>query len=366
MVRLPQGYAPYSTSSLPTHPGLMGKFGLWTFLREQLKAVPPVAEADLKGKTVMVTGANTGLAFEATKHFARMNPARLIIAARNKAKGEAAIAKLQNETGYQSAELWIVDLSQFSSVVSFADRFEQDGGRLDILVESAAVIQHTYQPTADGWETTLQVNCLSLALLALRLLPSMIRTAEEYNTHPRLVVVTSEVHSWSKIDKRVLDGDEILKTLGSKEYCTPAKMAERYNDSKLLNVFFYQALNERLAGSPIIVNGVNPGYCISELRRSLPPVYAAVDRVMEKILARTTEEGGRQLVYAAVGGAEDEDKLRGAYISTARVAEASDFAIGPEGKVVQNKLWDEMLEILTKIDPRVQHVVDTYLSAPVP
>lgn len=71
----------------------MGRFTLIDFLRGQLGKVPPLVTSDLKGKTVMVVGANTGLGFEASKHFSRMNPARLILACRNLSKGEAAVER---------------------------------------------------------------------------------------------------------------------------------------------------------------------------------------------------------------------------------------------------------------------------------
>ncbi len=71
----------------------MGKKSFPSFLRDQLSTVPPVARADLTGKTVVVVGANTGLGFEAVKHFARMNAGRLILACRSRGKGEAAIQR---------------------------------------------------------------------------------------------------------------------------------------------------------------------------------------------------------------------------------------------------------------------------------
>jgi retinol dehydrogenase-12 len=73
----------------------MARLTLTDFIREQWSAIPPLATADLAGKTVMVIGANTGLGFEASKHFARMNPARLILGCRSLAKGEAAVESEQ-------------------------------------------------------------------------------------------------------------------------------------------------------------------------------------------------------------------------------------------------------------------------------
>ena len=142
------------------------------FLRYQLATVPPVENEDLSGKTVVVIGANVGLGFEAAKHFARMNPGRIILGCRSKERGEAAATsetnhlllsnyflshftqkELKAETGYGSAELWIIDLAQISSVVDFAERFEKDGGRIDILLLNAGITPSAGQQlTTDGYE----------------------------------------------------------------------------------------------------------------------------------------------------------------------------------------------------------------------
>ncbi|KAF9460538.1 short-chain dehydrogenase [Collybia nuda] len=333
------------------------------FVRYQWSAIPPLVTANLAGKTVMIIGANTGLGFEASKHFARMNPKRLIMACRNPTKGEAAVERLKRETGFESVELWIIDLASFSSISRFATKFEEDGGRLDILVQNAAIATCEYQETLDGWESTIQVNNLSLPLLALLLLPHMVRTGREYGTIPRLVVVGSGVHYWANLEKAVLESGNILGTLSSKKYCTPQVMAHRYFDSKLLNIFFVRALNDRLPKSPesVIVNGVDPGYCYSELRRDFSGIRALVDWIMERLLAHTTEEGSRQLIWASVGGAGAEDKLRGGYISRSKVCEVSDFVLTRDGVTAQDNIWNEMITVLVKLDPKVQRTIDEFL-----
>jgi NAD(P)-dependent dehydrogenase (short-subunit alcohol dehydrogenase family) len=65
------------------------------------------------------------------------------------------VSGLKAATGYSKAELWIIDLADFESVKQFADKFERDGGRLDILVENAALATFDYDATKDGWEASL-------------------------------------------------------------------------------------------------------------------------------------------------------------------------------------------------------------------
>ncbi|SJL03428.1 related to enoyl-CoA hydratase/isomerase [Armillaria ostoyae] len=343
----------------------MAKKSFFAFLQDQRKGMPPVVKVDLSGKTVIVVGANTGLGFQATKHFATMNPGRLILACRSEERGQAALERLKKETDYQKAELWLVDLSRFSSVTAFANKFEADGGRLDILVLNAGVIPDwEYRTTADGWESSLQINDIASPLLALRLLPRMLHTAEEHNTTPRICIVASDVHYWANLPKAVTDGD-ILATLSSKEYCTPSNMqSDRYNVTKLLNVFFTRSLQSRLPES-IIVNAINPGFCESELRRSITGSWymAFAEWTMVKLLGYSTEEGSRQLVWAAVGGGEDEKHLRGGYVSFSDIVEVSDYAISETGLEAQEKIWAELVDILSKVDEKIPKVIESCLSS---
>ncbi|KAJ7816967.1 hypothetical protein B0H14DRAFT_2843855, partial [Mycena olivaceomarginata] len=279
----------------------------------------PVVKANLTGKTVLVLGANTGLGFEATKHFASMNPGRIILACRSQNRGRAAVDKLQAETGYAKGELWLVDLADFDSVKRFTDKFESDG---DILVENAAISTGTYNATKDGWETSfvhlsiysitteltpklyssLQVNDISTPLDRRKILDA-----------PRLVVA-SEVHFFIEIEKEVYRNPDILKTLSSAEYSTPSYVPSQPDLTvpTILNVFFVRALNARLPPStPVIINMVNPGFCQSELLRDTQGITGAIMRLFNRILTFTAEEGSRQLVWAAVGG--EPEMLQGEY-----------------------------------------------------
>ncbi|KAJ3733725.1 hypothetical protein DFJ43DRAFT_994570 [Lentinula guzmanii] len=342
----------------------MGQITLWRFFREQRQTIKPVEKVDLTGKTVIVTGGNGGLGFEAAKHFATMNPARLIITSRSEEKGKSALSKISQDTGYTKAEAWPLDLSRFASVREFADRFEREGGRLDILVENAGMVgTPSYEKTQDGYAVIFQTNAIAPSLHTLLLLPYMIKTAEEYKTKPRIVLVSSDVHYWAMNSKsrKFVSQPNMIDALSSVDYYN--SVLEKSWFCPVLNVFFMRALQARLANYPsIIVDAVNPGYCYSGFRSNFTGIRAFFDHLMERLVAMTTEEGGRQLVWAAVGGAGSEEKIKGGYVSFAKVVEPSDFSLSKEGQDLEEKYWNQQLEILKGADPRIKEIVDQYLQ----
>ena len=89
----------------------------------------------------------------------------------------------------------------------------------------------------------------------------------------------------------------------------------------------------------MIVNTVNPGFCVSEIRRNFTGVAAFANWVLDKSLSRSTEGGSRQLIYAAVGSAEDPERLHGQYLNLHRVDEPSDYVVEEKGKAREDKLW---------------------------
>ncbi|KAJ7581188.1 hypothetical protein C8J56DRAFT_1057187 [Mycena floridula] len=117
--------------------------------------------------------------------------------------------------------------------------------------------------------------------------------------------------------------------------------------TKLLNVFFVRALSSHLPPS-LLVNAINPGFCLSELRRNASPQMLDQFKTMDQEFGLTSEEGGRSI-------------LRAKFLSIGRVVEESDFSLSKEGYEMQNRLWDETLQILCKVDPRVGDITKEYL-----
>jgi len=131
-----------------------------------------------------------------------------------------------------------------------------------------------------------------------------------------------------------------------------------------LMFFFARGLSERLRDKTLIVNAVNPGFCHSELARHVTGLRAWTMWLWKIILARTTEQGSRQLIWACIGGKDNIEQLRGAYISAMEVREPSDSVISEEGKRAQTILWDALIDELVKKDLSVQEIVEKYTTSP--
>lgn len=285
--------------------------GIPGFLYSQFFVKPPYPQEDLTGKTLIVTGANTGLGLEASRHFARLGAEKVILACRNVEKGEKAWQSILESTkrSADDIEMWPLDLASYESVKKFAERC-QGLKRLDAVCENAGVSTEIYS-TAEDNETTITTNVISTFLLALLLLPKLRESAEKYNILPRLTIVGSEAHQWAPLNE--LQSDRIFETMNDKD---TARMGQRYFVSKLLDVLATRELAERVSASKkpkVVVNVVNPGFCYSELVRDPSPNQAdsLAFKIILKVMARTTEMGSRPLVHATLAGEESHGQYCG-------------------------------------------------------
>ena len=164
------------------------------FLYSQFRTLPYPTQS-FKGQTIIVTGANTGLGYDAALHFVRLGATRVILGCRSKARGDRAAAGIAQATGTIGvAEVWELDLAREDSVKAFARRCE-GLDRIDAVVENAGVNMPERVPCGRS-ELIMVVNVYNTFLLLGLLLPKLKRVADKYGNAPVVTVVTSETHHW--------------------------------------------------------------------------------------------------------------------------------------------------------------------------
>ena len=322
------------------------------FIYSQWFVTIPKPTASFAGQTVIVTGSNIGLGFEAVRHIVTLGAKKVIIAVRSAEKGETARATLEHDTKCApgTIEVWPLDLASYDSTKRFAARAVAELDRLDVLLENAGMSTQKFA-MAEQDETTITTNVVSTFLLAALLAPKLRETAARFGTKPRLVIVSSEVHTFTNMNgerasAKKVHGGRIFPTLADPK---TSAMSDRYNASKLLEVVAVrQIVADYMSGpdQPIVMNYLNPGLCHSALMREIGFVEHIVKTLFN---ARTTEVGSRTLVHAAAAGPDSH----GQYLYNCTVTPPSRFVRRPEGAEFQRQVWDELREKLDAIVPGV-------------
>ena len=230
------------------------------------------------GKVAIVTGSNTGIG-KATAKGLLAEGAKVILACRDVAKGEAARAELAAATGRTALRVMPLDLGSAASIRAFAAQVRAEEPRLDVLVNNAGVWPTTRGTTADGFESTFGVNHLGTFLLTRELLPLL-----KSSSPSRIVVVSALLHYRGRIDWDDLQFER-RKYSGLAAYC----------QSKLCNVLFTLALARRLEGTGVTVNAVHPGVVATELSRNFPKLLVK----LSNLFLMTPEQGAQCSLYVA-------------------------------------------------------------------
>jgi NAD(P)-dependent dehydrogenase (short-subunit alcohol dehydrogenase family) len=206
----------------------------------------------MRGKVVMLTGANAGMGKEIALALAGMGAA-LVMVSRDRARGEAARAGVEQKTGNHEVELLIGDLSSQQSIRKLVQEFEARHDRLHVLVNNAGMSQSNRTETVDGLETIFATNHLGPFLLTNLLLPVLTASAPA-----RIVTVSSGAQAMGRIDF-----DDLQSAQGFNEI-------RAYNASKLANIVFTYELARRLAGTGVTANAVEPGFVKTNLKVPFP------------------------------------------------------------------------------------------------
>jgi NAD(P)-dependent dehydrogenase (short-subunit alcohol dehydrogenase family) len=223
------------------------------------------------GRTVIVTGANSGLGLVTARELARVG-AKTILAVRNTTKGEQAAATMTGDV-----EVRKLDLQDLASVRAFADGV--DGA--DVLINNAGIMAVPYAQTVDGFESQIGTNHLGHFALTNLLLPKVTE---------RVVTVASMMHLIGRIN---------LKDLNWKS--RPYLAWPAYGQSKLANLLFTKELQRRLdgAGSRVKAIVAHPGYSATELQSHSAGLFGKVFQTGNSLVATTPDFGARQTLYAA-------------------------------------------------------------------
>jgi NAD(P)-dependent dehydrogenase (short-subunit alcohol dehydrogenase family) len=229
---------------------------------------------DMSGRSVIVTGANSGIGAAAARALASAG-ARVVLAVRSLDKGRAAAATMPGET-----EVRELDLANLASVREFAAAWD---GEIDLLINNAGVMAPPLTRTADGFELQFGTNHLGHFALTNLLL--------EHVTG-RVVTVSSTAHRFGRIDFEDLNWER-----------KPYNAWRAYGQSKLANLLFTAELQRRLtaAGSDVLATAAHPGYAATNLqshsqRRSLDLLMA----ISNRLFAQDENGGALPTLYAAV------------------------------------------------------------------
>jgi NAD(P)-dependent dehydrogenase (short-subunit alcohol dehydrogenase family) len=239
---------------------------------------------DQTGRTVIVTGANSGLGLATTRQLARCG-AHVIMAVRNETKGRQALASLTDAQPGASLELRPLDLADLDSVRAFADRLHADGARVDVLVNNAGVMMPPRSLSPQGHESQFAGNHLGHFALTGLLLDLL-----EAGADPRVVTVSSSLHR-----RGFIHFDDLT---GAKRY-TPTVY---YAQSKFANVLFGLELHRRLSakGSPVRSLLAHPGYAATNLQTTGPTGLAKAFGVLgNRLVAQDAAMGALPQLYAA-------------------------------------------------------------------
>ncbi|KAK3792429.1 hypothetical protein RRG08_045971 [Elysia crispata] len=203
----------------------------------------------IQGKTVLITGANTGIGKETVIDLAKRG-GRIIMCCRNVEKGQEALRDILEETKSDQVILKQLDLSSFQSIQTFARDFNQTESRLDILINNAGVMACPRVETEDGLELQIATNYFGHFLLT-----SLVLEKLKASCPSRIINVSSLAHKFGKINFEDLNSE--------KSYGDWAA----YGQSKLANILHALELTRRLKGTGVTANSLHPGSVATDIQR---------------------------------------------------------------------------------------------------
>ena len=279
----------------------------------------------MAGKVVLITGANSGIGFEASVKIASMG-AHVVMVARDRRRGDDALVAVKARSGSDTVSLRLCDMASMAGVRALAQDVLARHPRLDVLVNNAGSVKTSREVTEDGLEWTFAANYLGHFLLTNLLLDRLRESAPA-----RVVNVSSDGHRRGTIEFENLQFER-----GGFSTLTA------YARSKLAQVLFTRELARRLEQTGVTVNALHPGAVATGIwAKAAAPWYVRAPIAVAKVLfMRTPSQGGDRIVYLATS--PDVEGLTGGYYDKDRLTLPSTLALD---QALARRLWDESAKL---------------------
>jgi retinol dehydrogenase 12 len=279
---------------------------------------------DMHGKTVLVTGGNTGIGLETAAGLAAMG-AEVIITSRDVAKGRAAVDEIRRRHPAAKVEAMELDLVRLADVRGFAAEFNERFPRLHVLINNAGLILSDRQVTEDGFESTFQINHLGPFLLTHLLLDKLKASAPS-----RIVNVASAAHRGGRLDFADLQSERGY-----------AKMRV-YGTTKLCNILFAQELARRLEGTGVTAYSLHPGTVRTGFGKDgdTKGFFALGVKIIGPFILTAAGGAKTSIHVASTPGIE---RHSGSYFQRSKVAKPSPAARDEESA---RRLWEASTQLL--------------------
>lgn len=282
------------------------------------------SSAHMVGKTVIVTGGNSGIGFETAKNLADRG-ARVIIACRSTARGAKAAEEIFKSTGNRNVVSRHLDLSTFRSIREFCDGVYKTESRLDVLINNAGAGGLGNRKTEDGNHLGMQVNYFGPFLLTNMLLPLLKSSAPS-----RIVNVSSGIHKYGELD---------FENLNMEKYWSDYLV---YANSKLCLNLMTLELSRRLEGSGVTVNALHPGVAATNIFRNIKNDFVRnVVGISLNFIYQSVWEASQTSIYLAVS--PEVQDVSGRYFSDCREKKPSKIS---QDSDIAKRLWQESERIV--------------------
>jgi retinol dehydrogenase 14 len=243
----------------------------------------------MEGKICIITGSNSGIGKETAIGLARMG-ATIVMVVRDRERGEKARTEIVKQTGNDSVDLMICDLSSMDSIRKFAEEFKKKYDRLDVQINNAGASFNKRELTSEGFERNFAVNYLGPFLLTHELLDLLKSSAPS-----RIINVSSGLAKNGKVDLDDLQGE---KNYSGTKFYSPSR-SPGYDNAKLMLIMFTYELARRLKDSGVTVNVLMPGFTATNLGKSSGSLSSYIMFKMVRPMQQSAGKGAETSIYLA-------------------------------------------------------------------